>query len=131
MTRPVTVSTALSGKHRQNVSVGPHNLIGDEPAEVGGDDAGPSPHEYLLMALGTCTSMTLKMYADRKQWPLKSVRVDVSGGQVGEAYVIQRTIHVDGDLDATQKARLMEIAEKCPIHKTLMGTIEIKTELAA
>jgi putative redox protein len=131
MARPVTVSTALSGKHRQDVSVGPHNLIGDEPPEVGGDDAGPSPFEYLHAALGTCTSITLKMYADRKQWPLKSVRVDVTGGQVGAEYVIERTIHVDGDLDATQRARLLEIAEKCPVHKTLVGTIEIKTGLVA
>jgi putative redox protein len=131
MTRPVTVSTALSGKHRQDVSVGPHNLLGDEPVDAGGDDAGPSPHEYLLAALGTCTSMTVKMYADRKGWPLKSVRVDLSGARVGDVYVIQRTIHVDGALDATQQARLMEIAEKCPVHKTLTGTIEIKSELKA
>jgi putative redox protein len=131
MTRPVAVSTALSGKHRQNISIGPHNLIGDEPVEAGGDDAGPGPHEYLLAALGSCTSITVKMYADRKGWPLKSVRVDLSGDRVGETYVIQRTIHVDGDLDATQRERLLEIANKCPVHKTLTGTIEIKSELKA
>jgi putative redox protein len=131
MTRPVTVSTALSGKHRQNICVGPHTLLGDVTVAEGGDDAGPNPHEYLLAALGSCTSMTMKMYADRKGWPLKSVRVDVSGDQVGDTYVIQRTIHVDGPLDATQRARLMEIADKCPVHKTLSGTIQIKSELAA
>jgi putative redox protein len=131
MSRPVTVATALSGKFRQNISIGPHHLLGDQTADAGGDDAGPDPHELLLAALGSCTSMTMKLYADRKGWALKSVRVDVSGDRVGEAYVIQRTIHVDGDLDATQRERLLDIANKCPVHRTLTGKIEIKTELAA
>jgi putative redox protein len=130
MTRPVVVSTSFPGKFRQSVTIGAHSLVADEAKEVGGDDAGPDPHEYLLAALGACTSMTVKMYADRKGWPLRSVRVQVVGARKDQGYLITRTIHVEGDLDAEQHARILDIANKCPVHKTLTGTIEIKSTLA-
>jgi putative redox protein len=129
MSRPVTASTVLSGKFRQNIAVGPHTLIGDESKEAGGDDAGPDPHEYLLAALATCTSMTVKMYADRKGWPLRSVRVDVVGARKDETYAISRTIHLDGDLDTDQRARVLEMANKCPVTDA-HGRVEIASDLA-
>jgi putative redox protein len=130
MSRTVVVSTSPSGRVRQDVTVGPHELTGDEPTEGGGDDAGPNPFEYLLVALGTCTSMTIKMYTDRKGWPLRGVRVQVVGARKEQAYAIARTIHLDGDLDAEQRARVLQIANKCPMHETLTGKIEIESELS-
>jgi putative redox protein len=105
-------------------------LIGDESKEAGGEDAGPDPHEFLLAALASCTSMTVKMYTDRKGWPLRSVRVDVVGARKEQTYAISRSIHLDGDLDADQRARVLEMANKCPVHRTLTGRIEITSELA-
>jgi putative redox protein len=125
--RETTVATA-EGKYRQTISIGPHRLPADEGTEVGGGDAGPAPHEFLLAALGACTSMTLKMYADRKQWALKHVEVKLDGAHEGGVFRIQRHIRLEGDLDAEQRARLIEIANKCPVHKTLTGTIAILTE---
>jgi putative redox protein len=129
MTRPVASSTALSGRFRQDITVGTHTLAGDEPKEAGGEDAGPAPHEYLLAALASCTSMTVKMYTDHKGWPLRSVRVEVVGVPNAAAYAMMRTIHLDGDLDAQQRARVLEVANKCPVHRTLTGKIEITSEL--
>jgi putative redox protein len=129
MARPVSASTVPSGKFRQKITVGTHTLVGDESRESGGDDAGPDPHEYLLAALASCTSMTVKMYADRKGWPLRSVRVDVVGVRKEHAYAITRTIHLEGALDAAQRGRLLDIANKCPVHRTLTGKIEITSEL--
>ena len=129
MGRQARITTA-TGKFQQTIEIGPHRLIGDEPTESGGDDAGLSPHEFLLAALGTCTSMTLKLYADRKGWPLHKVEVRVTGEKRDGVHVMQRTITLEGELDAEQRARLKEIAEKCPVHQTLTGQIRIETELA-
>ncbi len=126
--REVTVSTA-SGKFRQQVRVGDIELAADEPKSVGGDDAGPAPHELLLAGLGACTSMTLKMYAERKGWPLERVEVKLNATR-GAAFVIERRIALQGPLDAEQRARLLEIANKCPVHKTLSGQISIESALA-
>jgi putative redox protein len=127
--RPVTVRTA-EGKFKQRVQIGPHTLIADEPPEgYGGTDTGPAPHEWLLAGLGACTSMTLKLYADRKQWPLEAVEVAVEGDPTAEAFVFKRKIRLVGALDEEQRERLLEIANKCPVHKTLSGTIRIESEL--
>jgi len=126
--REVQVRTG-SGKFGQRIAIGPHELAGDEPRESEGDDTGPSPHELLLAALGSCTSMTVKLYADRKGWPLRGVEVRVTGRSEGGDYLIARTLHFMGDLHDTQEARLLEIAEKCPVAKTLRGTIQISTAL--
>jgi putative redox protein len=127
--RSVTSSTD-GPKHKQKIVVGPHVLVGDEPIEVGGGDEGPAPHEYLLVALATCTSMTVKMYADRKGWPLRACRVEVAGDKQPDAFTFKRTLRFEGELSEEQRARLKEIAEKCPVHKTLSGTIRIETTLA-
>jgi putative redox protein len=127
--REVRVDTA-GGKFGQKVRIGPHEIPADEPREEGGDDTGPEPHELLLAALGACSSMTVKLYADRKGWPLRSVEVRLTG-QRGEAgYRIERSLRLEGDLTDEQKARLVEIAEKCPVARTLKGTIAIETRLA-
>jgi len=110
---------------------GRHTLIADESLENKGLDKGMAPSELLLSALGACTAITLRMYADRKEWPLRDVRVQLEldpkqeAGQTGRN--ITRTIHLEGDLDESQRQRLMEIAEKCPVHLLLTGQIGITT----
>ena len=127
--REVRVETA-GGKFGQKVRIGPHELPDDEPREAGGDDTGPEPHELLLAALGACSSMTVKLYADRKGWPLRSVEVRLTGQRAEAGYRIERSLGLQGDLTDEQKARLVEIAEKCPVARTLTGTIAIETRLA-
>lgn len=123
------------------VEAGRHVLRVDEPKSVGGDDTGPTPYGLLLGSLGSCTALTLRMYANRKQWPLDKVEVrleharvhkqdadDPEGGS-RKREVITRTLHIEGDLDATQRQRLREIADKCPVHRTLEACPEIVTEV--
>lgn len=128
--RNVTVGWA-SGKFAQDITIGGHRLRADEEKEKGGDDTGPTPHELLLAALGSCTAMTLKVYAERKGWTLRNVHVDLTGANSDAGYVITRVLTLDGDLDAEQRQRLVEIADKCPVHKTLIGEVIINTSEAA
>lgn len=128
-----------SGKFTQDVIAGKHRLTADEPREAGGNDEGPGPYDYLLAALGACTSMTIRMYAARKQWPLSRVRVLLSHAKihaadcadcetkVGMVDRIERAIVLEGPLSADQLAKLMEIADKCPLHRTLTSEISIVT----
>jgi putative redox protein len=120
-------------------SVGPHLLRGDEPSDAGGTDAGPNPYEFLLAALGTCTSITVRMYAERKQWPLEGVHIRLSYAgvhaedcaecdtEVRMVSVIEMEISFLGNLSEDQQRRLIEIANKCPVHRTLTNTIQIST----
>ncbi|MBI1385691.1 MAG: alpha/beta fold hydrolase [Rhizobiales bacterium] len=130
------------GRFQQRVSSGSHILFADEPLDVGGDDSGPGPYDLLAAALGACTSMTLRMYGARKGLSLTRVRVDVSHGKVhaedcsdcGEGRVgridcFERRIKVEGDLTGEQRARLLEIADLCPVHKTLELSSVIVTRL--
>ncbi len=126
--RDVRVKTG-DGRFGQRIEVGGHVLVADEDKAAGGDDAGPAPHELLLSALGACTSMTVKMYADRKGWPLHEVDVRLHGEHGPEGFRITRTMRVLGELDPAQRTRLLEIAEKCPVARTLKGTIAIETTL--
>ena len=129
------------GNLRHEIDAGAHTFFADEPADAGGDDAGPTPYDLLLGALGTCTSMTLLMYARRKSWPLEDVEVrlsyqrdyardceecDTKPVQIDQ---IERRITLKGSLDQSQRARLLEIAEKCPVHRTLTGTIMVTDTL--
>ena len=128
--RQVAVRWA-GGKFAQHVEVGTHRIRADEEADKGGDDSGATPHEFLLAALGSCTAMTLKVYAERKGWPLRDVHVTLTGSHADGRFTINRQIALDGDLDADQRQRLIEIADKCPVHKTLMGDITITTNATA
>jgi putative redox protein len=128
--RTAVVGTGL-GPLQQIVRIGRHTLIADEPVEDGGDDAGPAPHEWILAGLAACTSMTVKMYATRKTWPLESVEVSVAGDHVDGVFVLTRHVILRGPLDEEQRARLLDIANRCPVHRSLTGPIRIDTDLAA
>jgi len=125
----------------QEITVGPHRLPADEPVEDGGTDTGPSPYDLLLAALGACTSMTLALYARQKQWPLEAVTVRLRHSKIhaadcaacetreGRLDRIDRDVELAGALDERQRARLLEIANKCPVHRTLTSEVEIRTRL--
>lgn len=137
--RLVTVQETGDGKFQQQISVGPHRLLADEPASVGGRDSGPGPYDLLLSALGACTSMTMRLYAERKALPLDRVTVTLSHAKihaedcaecetkVGLLDHIERVIDIEGDLSAEQRAKLIEIADKCPVHRTLTSEVSIIT----
>lgn len=125
----------------QSIQVGTHELRADEPVSVGGTDTGPSPYDYLLAGLGACTSMTIRLYADRKQWPLQGVAVYLRHSRVhaadcadcetkeGKIDRIEREIELAGPLTDEQRSRLLEIAKRCPVHRTLTAEIRIETHL--
>jgi len=135
----VIVRETGHGFFQQEIISGAHKLIADEPKEAGGLGSGPGPYDLLLASLGACTSMTLRLYADRKKLPLKHVQVRLRHGRVyaadcaecetkeGMLDRIECVITLEGDLTAEQRARLMEIADKCPVHRTLMSEINIRT----
>lgn len=111
------------------ITVGMHQLRADEPLDHGGADLGPNPYELLLSSLGACTAITVRMYAQRKQIPLASIKVELTIQKGEQATYIQRSILLTGDLSAEQRERLLTIANLCPVHKLLSGTIEIATQL--
>ncbi len=143
VTREDAVRVAENGRGRfgQDVTVGRHVLHADEPAAFGGDDTGPSPYQFLSAALGACTTMTLRLYAGRKGWPLEHTEVTVRHEKIhaedcaecetreGKVDAFQREIVLQGDLDDGQRARLLEIADKCPVHRTLHSEVRITTVL--
>jgi putative redox protein len=107
------------------LEVGRHRLVCDEPEDSGGGDMGPTPHQLLLSSLAACIALTLRLYAKRKGYPLEDVRVHLTGGHRDGRYLIGREVRLDGPLDAAQRARLMEISERCPVHRTLTGEVLI------
>lgn len=135
----VTVRETRAGKFQQEVSSGPHRFLADEPVSYGGLDSGPGPYELLLASLGACTSMTLRLYADNKKLPLERVTVrlthekihaeDCENCETKEGVIdrIDRHVTMEGDLDAAARKRLLEIADKCPVHRTLTSEIDIRT----
>ena len=139
-TGQVVVTGQRSGM-RQHVIAGHHRLVADEPEEHGGSDAGPNPYELLLAGLGSCTAMTLRMYADRKEWPLGRVHVHLSHTKIhakdcedceakqGKIDKIERILELEGDLSDQQRERLVEIADRCPVSRTLTTETKIKTRL--
>jgi putative redox protein len=135
----VTSGAGLS----QQIQARHHSLVSDEPVEAGGSDLGPSPYDLLAAALGACTSMTLRLYAQRKGWPLQRVIVRVRHQKIyavdcaecetkeGRIDQLEREIALEGPLDDAQKARLLEIANRCPVHRTLSSEVHIVTRLRA
>ena len=123
----------------QEIEIGPHRLKGDEPVAFGGTDTGPSPYDFLLAALGTCTSITISLYARRKGWPLENVTVSLHQSKihaadcadcetkVGKIDRIELEVQLIGTLTTEQRAKLMEIASLCPVHRTLTSEIDIRT----
>ncbi|MEM1270219.1 MAG: bifunctional alpha/beta hydrolase/OsmC family protein, partial [Bacteroidota bacterium] len=124
---------------RTEIRAGLHALVADEPASIGGTETGPTPYDYLLAGLGACTAMTLRMYADHKKIPLESVTVELRHGKihakdcadcetrVGKIDEINRVVTLTGNLSAEQRARLLEIADRCPVHRTLHAEIKVRT----
>jgi uncharacterized OsmC-like protein len=139
----VKVIESGEGKLTEHLLDGRHRLLADEPVAAGGNDRGPSPYELLLMALGSCTTMTLRLYADRKKWPLARVSVNLRHARIhaedcadcetkqGMLDRIERVISLEGALEPAQRQRLLEIADMCPVHRTLTSEIKIETRLAA
>ena len=135
----VVVTDAGTGPYSQKITAGRHLLTADEPVSVGGTDAGPTPYELLLAALGACTSMTLRMYADRKGLPLQRTTVRLSHDRVhakdcvqteqniGRLSRIRREIDMEGPLNDQDRQRLVEIADRCPVHRTLSSEIAFET----
>ena len=137
----VTVTEGRSGSYTQQIIAGRHRLVADEPRPIG-EDQGPTPYDLLLAGLGACTSMTVRMYAARKGWPLERVRVtlrhsrihakDCADCETSTSWIehIDRDIELSGDLDDTQRQRLLQIAEHCPVHRTLTSEVDIATSLS-
>ena len=116
----VTVEETGQGLYTQHIQSGAHRLAADEPVSIGGLDLGPAPYDLLLASLGACTTMTLRMYANQKKWALTQVRVTLTHQKREDrADLITRDIKLEGNLDETQRQRLLEIANKCPVHRTL------------
>ena len=117
------------GSLQQKLVVGGLHFLADTEVSRGGAGTGPSPHEYLAAALASCTSMTLKMYSERKAWKLENAIVTVDIERTNDVEIFMRDIQLMGELDTEQKERLLDVATKCPIHKALAGEIQIKTQL--
>jgi uncharacterized OsmC-like protein/pimeloyl-ACP methyl ester carboxylesterase len=140
--RMVVVRETRNSKFEQTVSIGPHQMLADEPVAAGGEDSGPGPYDFVLAGLGACTSMTMRLYAERKSLPLERTTVtlkhskihaqDCAECETKESMLdqIDRVIAMEGNLDADQRKKLLEIADKCPVHRTLTSEIQIVTRAA-
>lgn len=122
---------STSDIYRHEVSVRQFSLTADEPTELGGCDAGPTPTELVFSGLGACKAITLKMYAAHKQWPLDAVEADIETQQINRRYQIKVKLKLVGDLSAEQAERLLEISNKCPVHKLLAEGADIETVLVS
>lgn len=122
---PVRTSKAQFGSIAHQLAIGTHVILSDAAVAAGGDDLGPDPHELLDAALASCTALTLMLYARRKGWRLDSVEAVVSHDEADGVYRMRRDIRLVGDLAFEQRGRLLEIANKCPVHRTLSGRFEI------
>jgi putative redox protein len=139
---PKVVVRGRAGAFRQDVRAGGHQFAVDEPLGMGGGDTGPTPYDLLLGALGSCTSITLQMYARQKGWPLQAVEVRLGHEKIhardcaecetkeGRLDHVEREITLEGPLDEAQRARLLEIANRCPVHRTFTSEMHVTTRLA-
>lgn len=133
MADPVIVSERAGGLFTQDVKTSRHHIYADEPTDLGSADLGPTPYELLCSGLGACTSITMRMYAQRKKWPVDHIAVAVSHtkeihGDGVRRDVFTREISITGDLDEAQRARMIEIANKCPVHRTLEAGSDVITK---
>jgi uncharacterized OsmC-like protein len=134
--RAVAVVTERT-PYRTTIEARGHTLVADEPVSLGGTDAGPTPFDLLCAALGSCTTITVRMYADRKKWPLEEIgarvfhqRIEAAGeGGRGPRDRFRVEVRLEGDLDEAQRARLFDIAGRCPVHRTLLASAEVETML--
>src|SRR5215470_1440654 len=138
----IKVVESGDGKFTEHLLDGRHRLLADEPVAAGGNDRGPGPYDLLLMALGACTAMTLRLYVERKKWPLTRIAVRLRHGKIyardcadceteeGMLDEIERVIETEGPLNAEQKQRILEIANKCPVHRTLTSEVKIRSRFA-
>jgi uncharacterized OsmC-like protein len=139
----VVVRETGVGRFQQEVRVGAHRWLADEPVDAGGDDTGPGPYDLLLGALGACTSMTLRMYAERRGWRIGPIEVvlqhdrvraedrDTLTGAGGWLDRVRREIRIGGDLGDAERAALLRIADRCPVHRTLRQEVVVETEMSA
>jgi uncharacterized OsmC-like protein len=139
----IVVAESEARPYGQRITVGGHELLADEPPTVGGADTGPTPYDLVLAGLGACTSMTVRMYADRKGWPLRQVSVllrhqrihakdcEMCETETGLLDHIEREVRLDGDLSEEQRAKLLDIADRCPVHRSLNSEVIITTTPAA
>lgn len=122
-------ATIGSDRYRTEITTSSKTVIADEPEELGGTDLGPAPGEFLMISLASCTAITLRMYADRKIWPLDKIAVEVNFEKIDDRTIFNREILLEGQLDEEQRKRLLQIANACPVHKTLTNPIEIRSLL--
>jgi len=135
----VVVTESQARPYGQRITIGDHVLAADEPVAAGGAGSGPTPYELLLAGLGACTAITVRMYADRKGWPLRHVTVRLRHERIhardcadcdtkfGQLDHIERELQLDGELTGEQRARLLEMAERCPVHRTLHSEVRVST----
>ena len=136
----MSISAQSKDGLKVQIFAGRHGMIADEPLDLGGDDAGPTPYDFLLSALAACTIMTLHLYAERKGWPLEKVEVELSTKKIyardcedcesdpdAKIDVIERSLKIIGDLDQEQRERLIVMADRCPVHRTLTSETKIRT----
>lgn len=123
--------TAIIGQDhfRTELITSGKTVIADEPEELGGTNAGPAPGEFLLISLASCTAITLRMYADRKQWHVSKIKVEVASEKIDNTTLLKREITLEGNLEEDQRQRLLQIANACPVHKVLTNPIKINTVL--
>lgn len=125
------VRAVIGREHYQTrlFAPGGHELLADEPEELGGTNHGPAPGELLMLSLASCTAITVRMYADRKAWPLDAIEVEIDLEKVNAVNRFKREVRLTGALSDEQRQRLLQIANACPVHKVLTGPIEVETQL--
>lgn len=125
----MAIATIGKEHFRTEIISGAKQVVADEPEELGGTNEGPAPGEFLLISLASCTAITIRMYADRKKWPVEKITVEVDFEKIDNKTVFKRELQLEGDLSEDQRTRLLQIANACPVHKTLTNPIEIQTVL--